>query len=304
MSRVEYLPVIAPPISYTWKPSDGENIITVARNVKSDVISLYPSLGSEIAVNGYLTELRATATLNSIDLARPLTTSPDTNTDAEIQADVLETTWNSARVHLAIWTSNKENPTSNSDWDNHGFVSMQNSQYYPYEFHDMKRILSQNLAYEIGAPGRIGLSVVSVMFNNEILMLNADDRLTFRGSFRQEVHSVQPDAVPVYVLNQGTVQSIQQRFEQKRLTVGASNRQTIMDSRTSRINGLITNLAASSGLYVKEGGLVSATDYTYIVTAGASRSITAGYSGVVTALSVSGTVQIETQETYNVPVTQ
>ena len=303
MPRVEYLPVIAPPISYTWKPQDGETIVPVVKNVKADIIAAFPSLGAELAVNGYLTELRATATLNSIDLARPLTTSPGVNTNAEILADTLETQWESARVHLGVWTSNKENPVIPTDWDLHGFLSMQNSAYYPYEFHDAKRILTQNLAYEIGAPGWIGLSVMSVQFGGKLLMLDDTDRLTFRGSFRQEVHAVQPDILPQPTIIQGQISQISQRYEERRFNVLAASRTTLMEARTARINGVIANQTTSSLLYVREGGFVTSSDFTYSIAGGNSRPITPGYNGIITAISASGQILVATQETYNVPIT-
>ncbi len=302
--RIEKASYVSPIISYTWQPSDGENIITVVNNDIAPLLQQFPSLGGECWCNGYLTELRATGTLTSIPEAAPLTTSPDKNTDAEILADSLNSQWNSARVHLGLWTTNKQNPANQSDWDLVGFTSMQNSAFYPFEFYEPKRLLTPNLAYELGGYSKIGLSVMSVMFDNQELMLTAADSLTFRGSFRQELFSLQPDTVPVYVLNQGTTQAIQQRFEDLRKTVLQASRLTVFDARTNRINGLITNTSASGSIFVKEGNLVTSTDFTYAITAGASRAVNAGYNGIVTAISQSGQVPIQTQETYNVPVTQ
>lgn len=299
--RVEYLPFINPPISRTWGVADGQSIITLVDNDLDAVKTLFPSVGDEVTSNGFLTELRATASIISIPEAPLPDIDEAIDTESTRLAKALETKWNSSRIHLEVLTSNKATIASNADWDSHGYVSMQNSAGYPYEFHDLKRILTPNIAYEIGTPGKIGVRVLSVVFNGATLMLTEDDKLTFRGSFRQEIHSIQPDILPQPTIIQGTINQISQAFDRLRWTVLVNTRSTIMDLRDTRISGLIKNVGNNT-VYVREGNLVTTNNYTYTVTPGSERSTTIGYNGIVTAISNIASTNIETEEKYNIPL--
>lgn len=300
--RVEYLPFVNTPISYTWKTTDAQNIITLVDNNLDVVKSKFPSVGDEVVSNGFLTELRATASIISIPEAPLPDIDEAVDTESTRLAKALETKWNNARIHLEVLTSGVASP-SISDWDSHGFVSMQNSAGYPYEWHDLKRVLTPNIAYEIGSPGKIGVRVKSVMFNNQTLMLTGDDSLTFRGSFRQEIHSVQPDILPQPTIIQGTINQISQAFDRLRWTILVNSRSTIMDLRDTRFSGLIRNIGNNT-VYVREGNLVTVNNFTYTITPGGERNTTVGYNGIITAISSSsGSTNIETEEKYNVPLT-
>lgn len=285
-----------------FTPEDGETIFPVVDNRLSILRSRLPSLPDETIVNGHLTDLRGIIDINSLDEVPAPSFDVAVDTESTRLAKVMQAKWESARIHLALWITDKEFPTV-ADWIWIGDVSCQNAAGNPFNYTDPKRNITSNLTFGVGENAKLGMSVRYIMFNNELLALAPGDTLNIFGNWRQDFFAVQPDILPQPTIIQGTIQQVTERFDRLRWNVGATARTTLMELRDNRTSGLIKNIGATNTLYVKEGSPVSTTDFSYTIAAGGQRGTTVGYHGIVTAITQSGSTAVETEEKYLVPAT-
>lgn len=150
---------------------------------------------------------------------------------------------------------------------------------------------------------------------NSIQKLDSRDLITLRCTWRQEIHSIQPDFQPTPVIVQGTVNNVT-RNRDTRTYNATTTRSNALGNQPTRTIGRITNNGGTNQVYYKLGSDVSvaggpipsgtnpssvAGGYSGIIGVNnAFMDVPVGYTGVISVVTNAGVSSITTDETYTV----
>jgi hypothetical protein len=128
--------------------------------------------------------------MNSLESV-PIPELLPTDSNSQKILKTMDIEWNSPRKILNLWLSN-----NNSDWLLGGQVSLYRTEGYPYRIYALKDLLTDNLSFELGSDGYLGISVTDT--GNGYIA--ASDVTHIQGSIVEE-YSFQENGLPPNYIN-------------------------------------------------------------------------------------------------------
>jgi hypothetical protein len=151
--------------------------------------------------------------------------------------------------------------------------------------------------------------------NGSTQKLDSRDLVTLRCTWRQELHSIQPDFQPTQVIAQGVNQVVREKTN--RTYNASTTRSNALPSQATRQSGRITNNGTTNQAYFKyagdvsiSGGLIPAGTNPASVNGGYNGIIATNngwtdipidYKGIVSVVTNAGVTSITAEEVYTVP---
>lgn len=190
-------------ISYSYA-THADRIITLFHNDPARLKSAFPKLpDTGWKSNGYIKELATTTWIKSL-AERPFPEITDEDTRIQKLTKTLDMEWSNdtPRFHLALWITNKANPSAYPvDWMFKGMHSLISAAGLPWRQYETFNALTRNIARSLGEGSRLGVSLIDVGFGypRENDPTGKNDIITIEGTATQEFVCVSDDPQPVVI---------------------------------------------------------------------------------------------------------
>ena len=156
--------------------SSGDTIVPVYESSPASISNLLPNGSTIISFNSFIKNLKVFASVQSLEESElPDIKLEDSDTDK--LRKTLDIEWGSPRKQLNLYIA------TDSSWYQVGSVSLLNPYGYPFRIYNILDLFTDNLAFELGENGKVGISVQDVGYG----LLTNVDKVTVHGSLIEEV---------------------------------------------------------------------------------------------------------------------
>lgn len=166
--------------------ASGNQIVTVYSSASLAIGSELQPGYKVVSFNSFIKNLKAFSKINSLpEIMLPDFDVEDSETTKLYKT--LDVEWKSARKQLNLFTA------IDSNWQQIGSISLLNPSGYPFRIYNLLDLFTDNLFFELGDNGKIGVQVEDVNYG----LLQGDDSIVIHGSYVEEIFLISQEALVV-----------------------------------------------------------------------------------------------------------